>query len=81
VQLIESSGKPVAEIARDLGINDNLLYRWRGQFGQGATGQRNGRSKAELAAEVKRLRRENAILRQEREVLKKAISIFSQPRR
>jgi transposase len=80
VQLTESSGKPVAEIARDLGINDNLLYRWRGEFGQRATSRSNGRSKAELEAEVKRLRRENAILRQEREVLKKAISIFSQPR-
>jgi len=29
VQLMETSGKPVAEIARDLGMNDNNLYRWR----------------------------------------------------
>ncbi len=29
VRLMESSGKPVAQLARDLGINDNNLYRWR----------------------------------------------------
>ncbi len=34
VRLMESSGKPVAQLARDLGINDNNLYRWRGQYGQ-----------------------------------------------
>jgi transposase len=78
VQLIESSGKPVAQIARDLGINDNVLYRWRRQYGQVASG--NGHSITELEAEVKHLRRENAILRQERDVLKKAISIVGQPR-
>jgi len=78
VQLIESSGKPVAQIARELGINDNVLYRWRRQFGQAAS--HNGHNMAALEAEVKHLRRENAILRQEREVLKKAISIVGQPR-
>ena len=29
VQLMETSGKPIAELASDLGINDNNLYRWR----------------------------------------------------
>ena len=78
VALIESSGKPVAQIARELGINDNVLYRWRRQFGQ--TASPNGHNLAALEAEVKHLRRENAILRQEREVLKKAISIVGQVR-
>ena len=78
VQLIETSGKPVAQIARELGINDNMLYRWRRQYGQAASS--NGHSMAELEVEVKHLRHENAILRQEREVLKKAISIVGQPR-
>lgn len=78
VQLIESSGKPVAQLAHELGINANVLYRWRREFGQVAS--RNGHSLAELEAEVKHLRRENAILRQEREVLKKAINIVGQQR-
>jgi transposase len=78
VQLIESSGKPVAQIARELGINANILYRWRGQFGQAVNS--NGHSITELEAELKHLRRENAVLRQEREVLKKAIRIVGQER-
>ena len=78
VQLLESSGKPVARIARELGVNENVLYRWRQQFGQSVNGNKG--NKADLEAEVKRLRRENTILKQERDVLKKAISIVSQER-
>ncbi len=33
VRLMESTGKPIAELARDLGINDNNLYRWRNVYG------------------------------------------------
>lgn len=77
VQLMESSGKPITEIARDLGINDNNLYRWRGLYGNQSQVNTNG-SVAEMTAELKRLQRENEVLRQEREILKKAMSIVSQ---
>jgi transposase len=76
VRLMETSGKPIAELARDLGINDNNLYRWRGQYGSQPPTQAQG-SMAELEAEVKRLQRENEVLRQERDILKKAMSIVS----
>jgi len=76
VHLMETSGKPVAEIARDLGINDNNLYRWRGVYGSQPQGRMNG-SEAEMEAELKRLRREVEVLRQERDILKKAMSIVS----
>ena len=76
VQLMESSGKPIAELARDLGINDNNLYRWRGLYGSQSRTNPNG-SVAEMEAELKRLRRENEVLRQERDILKKAMSIVS----
>jgi transposase len=33
VRLMESSGKSVAQIARDLDVNDNVLYRWRRRYG------------------------------------------------
>ena len=80
VRLMETSGKPIAQIARDLGVNDSVLYRWRDVYGQTAQPEKNtnGRNVAELEAEVKRLQGENNVLRQERDVLKKAISIFSQ---
>jgi transposase len=76
VRLMETSGKSIAEIARDLGINDNNLYRWRGVYGSQSPVNING-SVVEMEAELKRLRRENEVLRQERDILKKAMSIVS----
>lgn len=79
VRLMESSGKAIAEIARDLGINDNNLYRWRGQYNHQEVGKAtvsNG-DMGEMEAELKRLRREVEVLRQERDVLKKAMHIIS----
>ena len=71
-----TGGKPVAELARDLGINDNNLYRWRGLFGSQTRANTNG-SVAAMEAELQRLRREVEVLRQERDILKKAMSIVS----
>lgn len=81
VRLMETSGKPVAQVARELGINANLLYRWRQEWGeQPQVKAESEMSASELAAEVKRLRRENGVLRQERDILKKAISILGPER-
>lgn len=76
VRLMETSGKPIAELARDLGINDNNLYRWRG-VGGGERQQASKGSVSEMEAELKGLRREVEVLRQERDILKKAMSIVS----
>ena len=76
VQLMETSGKPVAQLAGDLGINDNNLYRWRGLYGSQAQDSSKG-SVTEMEAELKRLQREVEVLRQERDILKKAMSIVS----
>ncbi len=76
VRLMERSGKPIAQIARDLGVNDNNLYRWRSLYGSQPQSTSNG-SMAEMEAELKRLRREVEVLRQERDILKKAMSIVS----
>lgn len=76
VRLMETSGKAIAELARDLGINDNNLYRWRDLYGSQPQANTNGKV-SEMEAELKRLRRENEVLRQERDILKKAMSIVS----
>ena len=76
VRLMETSGKPVVQLARDLGISANNLYRWRGLYGSRSQANTNG-SVAEMEAELKRLRREVEVLRQERDILKKAMSIVS----
>lgn len=81
VRLMETSGKPVAQVARELGINANLLYRWRHEFRQQPEVRAESEMTAgELAAELKRLRRENEMLRQERDILKKAINIMGPER-
>jgi transposase len=79
VRLMESSGKPIAQLARELGINDNNLYRWRRVYSNQPLPSMNGSqaSRVELEAEVKHLRREMEVLRQERDILKKAMSIVS----
>ncbi len=82
VRLVETSGKPKTQVARDLGISESALYRWLKEYGteQPQATTATGQSVKELEAELKRLRRENAVLREEREILKKAISIYSQDR-
>ncbi|KKL17442.1 hypothetical protein LCGC14_2485500 [marine sediment metagenome] len=80
VQLAQELGN-VAQAARDLGIHESVLHRWKRQlagYGDEAfPGNGQLRSDAET---LRQLRRENEILRQEREILKKTLSIFAQPR-
>jgi transposase len=77
VRLVTEGGLSMAQVARDLGLDDNLVSRWKKEA------QRNGQQAFPGQGhpqdeELARLRRENEVLRQEREILKKAISIFSQ---
>jgi transposase len=78
VQLLKSSNKPLAQIARDLGIADSTLHHWRKLFTE--QGEQafpgSGHQTAEVE-EIRRLKRENEVLRQERDILKKALGIFS----
>lgn len=74
VKLMETSGKSVADIAKDMDIHQSVLRRWHKKFGQDHNGKNN---QMELEEENKRLCRELRIMRQERDILKKAISIFS----
>lgn len=82
VRLVETSGKPKTQVARELGVSESALYRWLKEYGteQAQPTPANGQSMKDLEAELKRLRRENEVLRQERDILKKAISICSQDR-
>lgn len=76
VNLLISSGKPHKEVAEDLGIPRDALSRWKREFEQADKqafpGHGNPRDE-----ELARLRRENAELRMERDILKKAMAIFS----
>ena len=77
VQLATQGGLSIAQVARDLGLNDNMVSRWKKEAQQNGPRAFSGQGHPQ-DEELSRLRRENEVLRQEREVLKKAISIFSQ---
>src|SRR5438445_12032508 len=80
VQLFESSGKSKTQIARDLGISDSALSKWCKEFGEHGEEAFPGKGhQIAVEEEMKKLQRENEILRQERDILKKAVSIFAQP--
>jgi transposase len=77
VKLWQDSGKAAADIEKDLGLKSGQLYSWKYQFRKETTAEADG-SAAE-SAEIRRLKKELALVKQERDILKKAISIFSQP--
>jgi transposase len=77
VRLAESSGRPRREIAQDLGIGLSTLRHWIDRRRERRIEQPPGDLQEDVAAELKRLRRENEILRQERDILKRATAFFA----
>jgi transposase len=88
VSLLASSGRPLVQIAGELGISPSMLRNWRtridGEKAGLAPHPRPASAASSIpdpAAEISRLRRENNRLRMERDILKKAVAIFSEPPR
>src|SRR5919199_1302481 len=75
VELIQTSGKSVGEVCRDLDLTETAVRRWVAQADIDA-GRRDGLTTAECE-ELTRLRRENRVLREEREILRKAAAFFA----
>ena len=87
VSLLEASGRPLTQVAVELGVQPSMLRNWRhGRRGTGSsipasgTGRAAGAASAEQA-EIRRLQKELARAQMERDILKKAIAIFSGPPR
>jgi transposase len=74
VRLTETSGRTVAQVAADLGIGKSTLTRWKTQFKEAdiLSGPHD-----DVQKELTRLRLENKILRQERDLLKNAAAFFA----
>ncbi len=82
VRLYEASEKSMRVIEQELGITPYLLSKWVQQFREQKAASFPGNGKLpDKEAELQRLRREVEILRQERDILKKAVVIFSEPKR
>ena len=75
VRLSLERGKTIPQLAEGLGIGKTTLYTWRGQFRDKAA--LSGSPEKDPEKELARLRRENEILRQKRDLFKKATSFFA----
>jgi transposase len=75
VELVRTSGKSVGEVCRDLDLTETAVRRWLAQADVDA-GRQDGLTTAERE-ELARLRRENRVLRDERDILKKAAAFFA----
>ncbi len=76
VELVRTSGRPRAEIARSLGVSDTALANWVRADELQRVGDPEALSESERA-ELKRLRKENLELRTDREILRKAAAFFA----
>ena len=82
VRLVTEERRRVTEVARELGINANQLHRWKRKLAE--EGQLAFPGKGRLTPEqeeLRRLRRELVDVTEERDILKKALAVFSSRRR
>ena len=87
VRMMTEGGQSAIQVAGILGINRNLLGKWKRQLALAEQSQSQGRPGYEVFPgqgrahdeELAQLRRENAALKMARDVLKKAIAIFAEP--
>jgi len=78
LRMMQESDRPIASIARDLGVHPNVLYKWRNQFLADPDQSFPGKGKLKPEdEELRRLRREVENLKEERDILKKALAVFS----
>src|SRR6202521_965212 len=77
VRLVQTSGRTQREIAADLGVGLSTLVRWVGRNRDREIDHPPDGRQEDPAADLKRLRRENEILRQERDILKRATAFFA----
>jgi len=80
VELSENSELPISKVASDLGIPDTTLHSWRKKYIKHKNCAFRKRELSSDEIEVKELKRELANVKEERDILKKALAIFSLPR-
>ncbi len=81
LKLAAQPGMKVGQVERDLGITPGLIYKWRQRFRVDENSDElKPTAEREADAEIRRLKHELSIAREERDILKKAIQVFSQDR-
>ena len=78
IRLVTQGGRSVVEVAKDLGIHENLLYNWRRKYLNDTAHAFPGKGHLKPAdEEMRRLKKELLDVKEERDILKKALAIFS----
>jgi transposase len=78
VRLVVHGGRPAVEVAQGLGIHVNMLHKWIRRHKEDPASSFPGKGHLKPQdEEMRRLERENANLKEERDILKKALAIFS----
>lgn len=78
VKLITEQGQRITQTARELGIHENMLYKWREQYGKESEEAFRGNGKLTTRDDyIRKLEQENKRLRDERDILKKAAIFFA----
>lgn len=78
LRLAETSGKPTSQVERELGLPKGMIFRWRKALeGKGHQAFPGKGRLPDTEEQLRRLERENLILRQARDILKKAIAVLS----
>lgn len=78
IRLVNEEGRSATSVERDLGLGKNSIYRWLRQYKDDPANAFPGKGHLKPADEaIFKLKKENDILRRERDILKKAVSIFS----
>ena len=78
VRLIVEGGRKLSEVARNFDIHENVLRKWKQQYQDDRFGTFPGKGNLKPdEGEYRKLLKENADLKEERDILKKALAIFS----
>ena len=78
VRLAQTSGKPIAQVARELGISDTSLHQWRRELAEhGPEAFPGSGHQTAQEEEIRRLKRELDRVQKERDILKKTLGIFT----
>lgn len=82
VGLVANSGRPLAQVARELGVHENTLHKWKAAMGAvSSLGVVPGQGPLTLAEENRRLRAELLRVKEERDILQKATAFFARESR
>ena len=77
VRLVLSGKKPRSQIARELGVRGDLLFKWQRSLAPQSVAGSESENASVAERRIRELERENATLREEREILKKAAAFFA----